>query len=357
MSRRSIVARSGFTLVELLVVIAIIGILVALLLPAVQAAREAARRMQCGNHVHQWGIAMHNYHDTYKTFPAAGYNAHPRCAVPGCSPARLCRNRSLTWRTSWVISVLPYMEQQPLYDQFDMQNPNGVYAQNNLNLVATDLATFECPSDGFQESTGFRPNNRRINPFMDKGNYVSFYGVDDAFSCNDFRRVSGPRAHRSIMDIAHSKGAKIAEVLDGTSNVALLSETLTSPEETDCRGVWGHAPCMGLSLGEDTPMRRTTTYGGPNADTRESCNHRDRPPYCARPSGTSGCGRNADPQLGCSDASNSINTRMHPRSRHPGGVMLGLADASTRFLAETIDKRVLAELISISSGQPFLSEF
>src|SRR5687768_7610400 len=94
--------RSGFTLVELLVVIAIIGVLVALLLPAVQAAREAARRSSCSNNLRQHAIALHNYHDTYKVFPALG------------SRPELGENRDRWY--SWVIGVLPFIEQKPLYD-------------------------------------------------------------------------------------------------------------------------------------------------------------------------------------------------------------------------------------------------
>ena len=101
--------RSGFTLVELLVVIAIIGILVALLLPAVQAAREAARRMSCGNNLKQIGLALHNYHDTYKTMPPAIVYTRP--------PAQNARNGRPYW--GWGALVLPYVEQTPLHDALD----------------------------------------------------------------------------------------------------------------------------------------------------------------------------------------------------------------------------------------------
>ena len=107
MSHRS--QRTGFTLVELLVVIAIIGILVALLLPAVQAAREAARRMQCTNNVKNLSLACHNYHDTYKTMPqnySTWGGAFARHTIDGRSQ-------------SWMVAVLPFIEQQPLYDQID----------------------------------------------------------------------------------------------------------------------------------------------------------------------------------------------------------------------------------------------
>ncbi len=97
--------KSGFTLVELLVVIAIIGILVALLLPAVQAAREAARRMSCGNNLHQIGIALHNYHDTYKSFPPAAIWKREKNG-PGSAYAGAGSHRNYTW----IALILPFME-------------------------------------------------------------------------------------------------------------------------------------------------------------------------------------------------------------------------------------------------------
>src|ERR1700704_1333018 len=108
MTPRSLSHRRGFTLVELLVVIAIIGVLVALLLPAVQAAREAARRIKCQNNLKQIGIGLHNYHDTIGCFP------------PGATKSNT---------TSWHVHVLPFMEQKNLYDQFDFSA--GAYTSNN----------------------------------------------------------------------------------------------------------------------------------------------------------------------------------------------------------------------------------
>ncbi|MCA9147146.1 MAG: DUF1559 domain-containing protein, partial [Planctomycetales bacterium] len=143
----------GFTLVELLVVIAIIGILVALLLPAVQAAREAARRMQCSNNLKQLGIAFHNYHDTHKKLPA------PYVA---CELTRLGGALSAVLGTplppgdtlhSWGTALLPFMEQQPLYDQINLNvpfaSPRGVFAAygyDNQTPTTTHVQVFNCPS-------------------------------------------------------------------------------------------------------------------------------------------------------------------------------------------------------------------
>ncbi len=124
-------ARRGFTLVELLVVIAIIGILIALLLPAVQAAREAARRSQCTNNIKQVGLALHNYHDSFKSFP-------PRAVfgAGGTGPPQY------QYHHTWLTAILPFMEQQPLYDSTDMGAP--AWGQP---IVSTLVPTLLCPSD------------------------------------------------------------------------------------------------------------------------------------------------------------------------------------------------------------------
>ncbi|MFG0263414.1 MAG: DUF1559 domain-containing protein [Novipirellula sp. JB048] len=124
----------GFTLVELLVVIAIIGVLVGLLLPAVQAAREAARRMQCTNHLKQIGLATHNYHDTFQKLPPGGRNPF--------------------WQT-WYSATLPYMEQQTLYE---LWNPSYQYhLGGNVVIARTPVATFQCPS-GLVNEDYYRTN-------------------------------------------------------------------------------------------------------------------------------------------------------------------------------------------------------
>jgi prepilin-type N-terminal cleavage/methylation domain-containing protein len=126
--------RVGFTLVELLVVIAIIGILIALLLPAVQAAREAARRTQCNNNLKQIGLALHNYHDSHKTFPPD--------AVWGAFVAAAPTAQQNPYHTTWLLAILPYLEQQPLYDTVDFELP--MYGQP---VTSTQLGALQCPSD------------------------------------------------------------------------------------------------------------------------------------------------------------------------------------------------------------------
>jgi prepilin-type N-terminal cleavage/methylation domain-containing protein len=146
--------RTAFTLVELLVVIAIIGVLVALLLPAVQSAREASRRMKCTNNLKQWSLAMHNFHDTYGKLPYAKKN-NPR--------------------TVWVVNLWPYVEQQALYSQYNFNigyfEPPNCVANTFEGLVAQRVSIYICPSD------------RNVSPFHQgdqfwraKGSYVVNWG-------------------------------------------------------------------------------------------------------------------------------------------------------------------------------------
>jgi prepilin-type N-terminal cleavage/methylation domain-containing protein len=126
--------RSGFTLVELLVVIAIIGILMALLLPAVQAAREAARRMQCTNNLMQIGLALQGYEDAHEVLP------------PGSTePKGPIVNKPVGYHMGWMVHILPYVEEQTTYQHVDFSK--GVYAQANAPVAKVRIATFICPSD------------------------------------------------------------------------------------------------------------------------------------------------------------------------------------------------------------------
>src|SRR5688572_27028117 len=128
--------REGFTLVELLVVIAIIGVLVALLLPAVQSAREAARRMQCQNNLKQFGLALHNYHDANMAFPPSSVWKQE---------AHIAELNSSNLGPNWIIMILPYMEQQSLFDSFDFNF--AIPAKENAVPRSTRLAVTLCPSD------------------------------------------------------------------------------------------------------------------------------------------------------------------------------------------------------------------
>jgi prepilin-type N-terminal cleavage/methylation domain-containing protein len=129
--------KTGFTLVELLVVIAIIGILIALLLPAVQQAREAAKRSQCKNNLKQIGLALHNYHDTFKCFPPGKLNSP--------TPGQTWPTFAGPHYTNWAIAILPYVEQGALYEMYDQNETNTSAANQAVNQTHVDV--YNCPSD------------------------------------------------------------------------------------------------------------------------------------------------------------------------------------------------------------------
>lgn len=202
-------ARPGFTLVELLVVIAIIGVLVAMLLPAVQAAREAARRSSCSNNLKQIGLALHNYHDTNRKFPTAGFLTRP-----GTTPAQ-----PLAYHHTWLTSILPYMEQKPLHD-----STNFNLRAWDQPIVGTQVATLRCPSDAFlldpQESHGIAVTSyagsegyhwwatAELNPAWG-GNWAVFLPIHGDYSGL----------------FACTRNFTMANIKDGTSNTVVIAET------------------------------------------------------------------------------------------------------------------------------------
>jgi len=203
--------RRGFTLVELLVVIAIIGILIALLLPAVQAAREAARRTQCTNNIKQIALALHNYHDAYKSFP------------PGVLAG---------WGHSWSAHILPQVEQRPLYDTIDFSDDGTWYDTDPVSLALQAAARariplFRCPSQPGPESENFYIIADRF-----RTNYLGNAGSDTII--DDFASPPG-----SEIDMGTSNGVLLAnfcwdpwrtiairDITDGTSNTFLLGEAV-----------------------------------------------------------------------------------------------------------------------------------
>ena len=210
--------RSGFTLVELLVVIAIIGVLVALLLPAVQAAREAARRTQCVNHLKQIGIGLHNYHDTYRILP-------PAMTFP---QGELAESSDLMG-ANWVISMLPYYEQQNLYEAFNLRQP--ISSAANRTARGTRVAALLCPSDP-NNRTAFRGNSTGEGDNWARGNYAA-NGPNGRL---DNRATWADPNLRGVM--GWNLSVRFAEVTDGLSQTLMVGEIRAGLSADDRRGTW-----------------------------------------------------------------------------------------------------------------------
>ena len=197
------IGRRAFTLIELLVVIAIIAVLIALLLPAVQQAREAARRSQCKNNMKQVGIALHNYHDTFGTLPpgtvwtGGAVNASPRTG-------------------GFVIHTLPYFDQATVYNLINFNVSGILWYGNNTAATGAALPMLLCPSDGM--ATGFIVSSSQR---WSRSNYL---GIFSGFNSGDIFTAASDNDSTKRAVFGMNRGSAIRDILDGTSNTVLLGE-------------------------------------------------------------------------------------------------------------------------------------
>ena len=220
-SKAGLVGRRAFTLVELLVVIAIIGVLVALLLPAVQAARESARRTQCSNHIKQWSLGMHNYHDTYNSLPAAAKS---------------------NLRHVWVYSMWPFVEQKALYDMYDQRQhfylpPNTINGGTvNANLdgpTGKRVQIYYCPSDRY----GAVNMSSTDLYWRAKGNYNLNWGPIMQPHPGAAPQAWAPFGYRNFINRDQPRYTRFGEFTDGTSNTLVISEQLRAEREITSLGL------------------------------------------------------------------------------------------------------------------------
>lgn len=320
--------RFGFTLVELLVVIAIIGILIALLLPAVQAARESARRSQCTNNLKQFALAAHNYENVNKRFPP-GRLELGNTGIPGSEWSQHAR-------------LLPYMEQEALGSELRLDlNPND---PGNLPAQQAQPATFLCPSD--HRSQLFAT----IGTIYSKTNYRGNAGNTWSKDNNNgiFYKYMIVKELRGRDQIRYS-GVRVAEIIDGTSTTAMFSEKGTGDEnnavvtvETDHFRANGATAatirddCLALDIttANQASGGGTTWANGSYAFTWYN--------HIMTPNERSCMSTNNANSDGATSAS----------SYHPGGVNLALCDGSVRFVRETISPQIWALLGGRRDGQP-----
>lgn len=330
----------GFTLIELLVVIAIIAVLIALLLPAVQQAREAARRTQCKNNLKQLGLALHNYHDTYTVFP---YSA----AWGGsCTAGTGLTDRALNHR-GWV-SLLPYIEQNALFDLFDSRQAAGDYirgsqtlagsaANGNDAVVSRELAAFHCPSDGSIRSYPGSAseyqiwNDSRADGYRGAFTNYDFSATRVSSSCPDWATES--TTTRKLFGL--NSCSRMGDMSDGTSNTVAVIETLRNVWNGEAPA-WGYWHWVGNGVGFDyVPNQAQAIAAGLNPNQGINWWH-----CCAWTA--------YDPNAAIPGRLGDWST---PGSNHTGGVQVVLGDGSVRFISETIALETRQRLARIADGQ------
>jgi len=307
-------SRRAFTLIELLVVIAIIGILISLLLPAVQKVREAANRASCQNNLKQIGLALHNYHDTFKYLPG---NIRP--------------SATNTVRVRWVTFLLPFFEQGNVYDayHFDKNWSDPV----NLPLTSLPLKVFQCPSSPNPERPDYLPENPTVG-IVATGDYSGIYGVDPELVTLGLVDEAGEGA------ISKTKKLRFADFKDGLSNTIHVTESAGKPNLWQGSQQIGEAPTIRVNGGGwSRPGGEIAWLRGSSADGTVFPG-----PVAINATNGQQLSVYPDPFYGV-DGSGQVY------GFHHGGVNTLFVDGSVHFIDQSINIRTFAALVTRASGE------
>jgi prepilin-type N-terminal cleavage/methylation domain-containing protein/prepilin-type processing-associated H-X9-DG protein len=351
--------RRGFTLIELLVVIAIIGVLVALILPAVQSAREAARRTQCINNLKQLGLAIQSYHDTH------------RALVPGGIFGR-ADGSTVDHLTPWAVLLLPDLEQRTLADafNFDLGSSSGFGA--NTTVFTTRLAVMLCPSDrgvefSYEKSYWDRTFAGRS---LTRGNYGANWGnLDWSQEDRNFGDSARPVEVPYLLSaFGYNGDLTLAAVSDGLSSTAFVSELIQGHQPFDVRGLlWLALPAGSSYMSRLSPNGARDYYRagwGPGDNIADGCNILGWDP-CHGPCSTilPRCQNDPTHHLPCTrlplpvcDDQRQRYSYNGARSQHPGGVNTLFGDGAVRFIRDGIAPATWIALNSIAGGETISSD-
>jgi prepilin-type N-terminal cleavage/methylation domain-containing protein/prepilin-type processing-associated H-X9-DG protein len=328
--------KHAFTLIELLVVIAIIAVLISLLLPAVQSAREAARRAQCINNLKQLGLAVHNYHDIHNVLPPG------RIWAPD-NPTGCGYNFFQCQDTNWFILMMPQFEQGTLANAFNYITgaggplrglPVGFFA--NSTVMATKMSLFQCPSDQVNkfQITPTYFGGALSGPIVSKGNYVASWGNTQWDQTNI--TVNGNTVPYLQSAFGQTGNIGLSRFTDGTSNSVVMAEVVQG-DTYDIRGaIWQSVPGGSHYESRLAPNKSIDFYGSGIVGDRLN-----QVVFCV----------NQPPVLPCTGGAGDRASYAGARSRHPGGINSLLGDGSVRFFKDSVNQAIWVQLNSINGGE------